>query len=92
MPPQVWLKKKDCKIRVATRMQMPKGDRRKPTIHRHSWSDDPTGISAKGLAPTGITSGLCDGRQCVRIPTLNILLFISNSIHFYDTFQCFFLR
>ena len=57
MPPQVWQKKKDCKIHVATNMQMPKGDRGKPTIHRHSQSDDPTGISAKGLAPTGITSG-----------------------------------
>ena len=44
-------------IRVATRMQLPKGNRRKPTAHRHSQSNDPTGISAKGLAPTGISSG-----------------------------------
>ena len=36
---------------------MPKGDRKKPTAHPHSQSNDPTGISAKGLAPTGITSG-----------------------------------
>ena len=32
--------------------------RYRPTIHRHSQSNDPTGISAKGLAPTGISSGM----------------------------------
>ena len=42
---------------IATRMQMPKGNRGKPADHRHSQSNNPTGISAEGLAPTGITSG-----------------------------------
>ena len=37
---------------------MPKGDKKRPTIHRHSQSNDPTGISAKGLAPMGISSGI----------------------------------
>ena len=47
------------KIRVATRMQMPKGQKKKEkNAHPLSQSGDPTGISAKGLAPTGISSGI----------------------------------
>ena len=39
-------------------MQMPKGQKKKEkNAHPLSQSGDPTGISAKGLAPTGISSG-----------------------------------